>query len=382
MHRLPQELTDYIIDFLHGDLDTLKQVSLVAKAWLDCSRRHLFENLSIKYFKLTDLGLADLATPCKYVRKLVFLWTSDPVKASLMLSNFGESKIHTLIIGSCRVYHFDQSSLRQCFSTFPCTTITSLELRSLFCQTHMFSALISLFPNLDNLAIAVYRWYESKPSDDLVNGITFPSFRGRFKLTSPRGRLSWDFGRTEVLYLLARMSIRFHTVSFYINENNMNNVSTFFDACGPTVRRILLDAARCKPSLCLCKNAYFLTPHPVKTAPEHGFLTPCVKLEELYLGDGFIEIPDGFIRCVLDSISTRTLRHLTIELSDSAQATEATWEALDEALIRLWKRQEICSRLAVELSTSLPAEEVQGRLPHSWERGLSFAGCRGRPSCW
>lgn len=241
---------DYIIDFLHDDPDTLKQVSLTSKAWLDCSRRHLFETLSIKYFKFADLGLANLATPCKYVRKLIFLWTSDPAKASLMLSNFGQSKIHTLIIGSCRVYHFDQPSLRRCFSTFPCAMITSLELRSLFCQTHMFSALTSLFPNLDNLTIAVYRWYENETSElneELVNRTIFPSFRGRFKLTSPRGRLSWDYGRTEALYLLACMPIRFHTVSFYVNENNLRNVLAFFDACAPSVRRILLDAARCKP---------------------------------------------------------------------------------------------------------------------------------------
>ena len=254
MHRLAQELTDYIIDFLHDDPDALKQVSLVSKAWLDRSRHHLFETFSIKYFKLADLGPTDLTTPCKYARRLIFLWTSDPVKASLMLNNFGKSKIHTLIVHSCRVYHFDQPSLRQCFSTFPCAMITSLELRSLFCQTRMFLALISLFPNLDNLTIAVYRWHEKESSElneELVNHTIFASFRGHFKLTSARGRLSWGYGRAEALYLLAYMPIRFHTVSFYINENNLSNVSSFLGACAPTVRRIFLDAAHCKPSPCL-----------------------------------------------------------------------------------------------------------------------------------
>lgn len=139
MRGLAQELTDYIIDFLHDDPDTLRQVSLVSKAWLDRSRHHLFETLSIKSTKFVDLDLADLATPCKYVKRLIYLWTSDPLKASLMLSNFGESNIHTFIIRSCRVY-LDQSSLQRCFSTFPCAMTTSLEFRSLFCQTSMFLA--------------------------------------------------------------------------------------------------------------------------------------------------------------------------------------------------------------------------------------------------
>jgi len=53
-----------------------------------------------------------------------------------------------------------------------------------------------------------------------------------------------------------------------------------------------------------------------------------MKLEELHLGDGFIEIPGASINCVLDSISSRTLSHLTIELPGRSQATETTWDAL------------------------------------------------------
>ena len=385
MHRLAQELTDYIIDFLHDDLDTLKQASLVSKAWLYCSRCHLFETLSIKYFKLTDLGPTDLATPCKYAKRLILLWTSDPVKASLMLNCFRESKIHTLAIHSCRVYHFDQPSLRQCFSTFPCASITSLELRSLFCQTRMFLALTSLFPNLDNLTIAVYRWYEkefSELNEELVNHIILASFRGRFKLTSARGRLSLDYGRAEALYLLACMPIRFHTVSFYVNKNNLSNVSSFLNACAPTVRTVFLDAAHCKPFLSLHHNAWPHVTFPVLVSPVDGLLAPCVKLEELHLGDGFIEIPDAFICRVLDSISSRTLNHLTIELSDRSRATDATWKALDEGLVRLWGRQEMGGQLAVEFSTPLLAKDVQGRVPHFRDLGLLFVGYRGRPSCW
>ena len=56
------------------------------------------------------------------------------------------------------------------------------------------------------------------------------------------------------------------------------------------------------------------------------------------------------------------------------------WEALDEALVRLQKRQEIDGRLTVELSTPLPAEEMDGRLSRFRDQGLLFVGCRDRPS--
>lgn len=121
---------------------------------------------------------------------------------------------------------------------------------------------------------------------------------------------------------------------------------------------------------------------PVEASPDDGFLVPCIKLEELHLGDGFIEIPDAFICRVLDSVSSRVLSHLTIELSDVSRVAEETWKTLDEGLVRLWRKQEIGGRLAVEFSTPLPAEDVQGRIPRFRGQGMLFVGYRGRPSCW
>jgi len=142
--------------------------------------------------------------------------------------------------------------------------ITPLEYRGLFCHPPMFLALTSHFPNLETLTIAVYWWYESDSSQmdgELVNQINFPSFRGSFKLTSPRGRLSWDYRRTGALYLRACMPIQFHTVSLYVNRNNLTNVSSFLDSCALTVRRIPPDAAHCKPSPHLHHNTWYLISH-------------------------------------------------------------------------------------------------------------------------
>ena len=43
---IPQELVDYVLDHLHQDKQTLRQCSLVCRAWVASSSLHLFECLS------------------------------------------------------------------------------------------------------------------------------------------------------------------------------------------------------------------------------------------------------------------------------------------------------------------------------------------------
>lgn len=365
MYKLPQELTDHIIDFLHDDLETLRQVSLISRAWVESSRLHLFETFRIRYPHITELDKDDLAAISKYVRKLIYsLPDCDPAKASLVLSNFRKAKIHTVIIS--RRHQFSQSSIHKCFSTFPCAMITSLEFRGLLCQTQTFLAAIFLFPNIDNLTVVASQWRGPEfleLGEGIAGRVVFPSFRGRFQLTNPRDRLSWNFGQAKPLCILARIPIRFHTVSCYINKHNLGNLTSFLDACGSTVRRILLEAAY------------------LKALPAVELLVPCAKLEELHLGDGFIDIPNAFICRVLDSISSRRLTHLTIELSDRVQEG-VNWEALDNALVQLQERQHIGSPFTVKISTPLPAEVVQDCLPRFRHQGTLFVECGGCPSRW
>ncbi|KAI0079470.1 hypothetical protein K474DRAFT_621812 [Panus rudis PR-1116 ss-1] len=47
--RLPQEIQDYIVDFLHDDKASLKVCSLLAKSWSRQARAHLFYDLSIPW---------------------------------------------------------------------------------------------------------------------------------------------------------------------------------------------------------------------------------------------------------------------------------------------------------------------------------------------
>jgi hypothetical protein len=49
MPRLPTELVDIVIDFLHSDDETLEVCSLVCRNWLPASRFHLFGTVRVKW---------------------------------------------------------------------------------------------------------------------------------------------------------------------------------------------------------------------------------------------------------------------------------------------------------------------------------------------
>ena len=46
--RLPQEITDYIVDLLQDEHKTLKQCYLVSKLWAPRARRHIFKTITFE----------------------------------------------------------------------------------------------------------------------------------------------------------------------------------------------------------------------------------------------------------------------------------------------------------------------------------------------
>jgi hypothetical protein len=47
--HLPPELSDYIVDLLHDQPETLKWCCLVSKSWVPRTRRHLFGDIAFRY---------------------------------------------------------------------------------------------------------------------------------------------------------------------------------------------------------------------------------------------------------------------------------------------------------------------------------------------
>lgn len=62
MPTLPQELTDYIVDFLHDDEATLYSCALVCRAWLPTAQLHLFDDVVVRGVQQLTRFLAIVST--------------------------------------------------------------------------------------------------------------------------------------------------------------------------------------------------------------------------------------------------------------------------------------------------------------------------------
>ena len=59
--HVPPEISQYIVDYLHDDPETLKQCCLVSKSWVPCARKHVFGQMDFK--NSTDLEAWKKAFP-------------------------------------------------------------------------------------------------------------------------------------------------------------------------------------------------------------------------------------------------------------------------------------------------------------------------------
>ena len=72
--RLPQEISDYVVDFLRNEPEALKRCCLVSKPWVPRARKHLFNE--VKFGTRRDLEAWIRAfpdpsnSPAPYVRSL------------------------------------------------------------------------------------------------------------------------------------------------------------------------------------------------------------------------------------------------------------------------------------------------------------------------
>lgn len=84
--RLPQEMIDYIIDFLHDDARSLASCSEVARAFVESSRFHLFGTFHIKEDRVLQgiLEMSSCATAGRAIRTLCLGTTSVLAKKPVL----------------------------------------------------------------------------------------------------------------------------------------------------------------------------------------------------------------------------------------------------------------------------------------------------------
>jgi hypothetical protein len=88
---LAAELTDHIIDFLHGDKQALNACALTHPSWLAASRFHLFNTITLDdddgiKSRIATLGLLSGARALSYIRTVQIVSASNQQRMSQLLS--------------------------------------------------------------------------------------------------------------------------------------------------------------------------------------------------------------------------------------------------------------------------------------------------------
>ena len=380
MH-LAQELVDYVVDFLHDDPTTLIQLSLVSKAWVGRARMRLCETLHITRRKLIFADLSFLAPLCGHAKIIHLTWPTDLPNPVAVMDCFEQSKPHTLAIHSCELRSLDEQTIRRYFAKFPCATITTLAFHAVSPTHRVFLALLSLFPNVDNLLISVNRCWGDRPSpvrleddyNEIVQRTSPPRYTGTFTFSDPPGHGVWGYQRGELLRTIAVFPLQFQAVSLSTKEQSWEDALIFLDSCSKTVRKLFVELASCKyqtwvfmPHIPGCSECKFLAPSWVNRPS-----IDLPNLEELHVGVPWSDVEEP--HPLLRSITFPQLRRMVIE-------TEAAWWLPpDEFLADLVRKHNTHGDFTLRISTRADPEYIRGKLPLVVQQGVLEVCHNARP---
>ena len=150
--RVPQELVDEVLDHLANDMATLRSCSLVTKAWIYSSRRHLFNTIFFTPNGITKWNRSfpiPEDSPARLVRDLSFCFVEPDVPIDFADRIYHFSNVQNLtLIGRTAIDPGFIDALGQLPPSTRSVDITFAEVLT----AHIISVMRQL-PNLDNLSL-------------------------------------------------------------------------------------------------------------------------------------------------------------------------------------------------------------------------------------
>jgi hypothetical protein len=158
---LPQELLDFIIDFLFDDKQSLKACSLTCRAFLSASRLHLFTQMHLQTERFSSF-MASSPSVVPFVRCLTSINQQCAMYLSIQDLNMLPNLKSLIVRGS--VFH---PHLPPPLAESWCTQIACLSMESQgFSNFYQFARFIVLFTSLERLSMKNMLWF-GQPIPDL-----------------------------------------------------------------------------------------------------------------------------------------------------------------------------------------------------------------------
>ena len=237
--QIPQELVDEVIDNLNNPRD-LRACSLVSSEWVDRSRRSLFANVALSTWNFDQWRRNIPPGPdgiSAYVRSLTLRQARSIVSLepeTLMgimdhLTSF--QRLKALLLHDVNFDDlFDGRSLTQCFGHFG-VSVTSLHLHGIKADTGTMLFFISLFPNLNHLAIGSPVLSSGKT--EVPRGVL--PLRGTLQLSG--------FGTTSCTLLQGLLLIPLYLEEISITHSQIADsgvLNRLIETCAPTLKKVEL----------------------------------------------------------------------------------------------------------------------------------------------
>lgn len=220
--RLPTELLDYVIDFLHDDTAALRNCSLVCHAFVSSARFHLFQDVTIKqwtFSRAMDLFTDKSPELATYIRRLRFetglkdveamqrkVDGSEPHKKTAEFFTALAPLAHNVLDLTLRAVPIDKDSLEQLSSNFP--KMTSFTVSD--CWFRSFSdvdKVLRAHPLITSLrcgrTAVVYGLQSSDGSDIVGHPLKIPLLKVNDKYSPyPLPLMPWIMSRVSPEYLI------------------------------------------------------------------------------------------------------------------------------------------------------------------------------------
>ena len=246
----PQELVDEILSYLSSDdkqdQQSLRNCSLVAKSWINPSRRHLFKTILIR--ERDRQSWLDRISPSniellRHVRSFCFygsdLWDRDPPSKFTDIEDLyvyfpSFRRLHTIDLCEAHISS-DFPEQVEMFSPYQ-QVLSSLILAAVSLPWRSFVALIDYFPNLRNLELQSLSF-----EDDNVN--TPP-------LSRPlRGKLCFYLSEEEYLVSFSNwftgLEVEYEELVIdvgYVSGTYSQRIAT---TCGKTLKHLRFQLCEC-----------------------------------------------------------------------------------------------------------------------------------------
>jgi len=203
-HRLPHEVVDLIIDFLHNDRHTLATCAIVCRSWLPSSRYHLFSRV--------DLSLSDIEHFAKLFKRPKSTFPSY-IQSLSLAGNASSAQQRAPYVGwtylegldavdSLYLRHIEREALQplahsKLLSSFH--HLTRLDIAGIFC--HSFDDVLDIictYPHLRELSVSAI-WWQVPGSQTFKQDLALPCLRTLHLPSPPAPLLEWLLARPSTL---------------------------------------------------------------------------------------------------------------------------------------------------------------------------------------